>query len=79
MISIQLILQFCLIKIMAKTLRRPAFLPVPALALKLLFGAASVVMTTGQRALPSAALEAGFVFAFPTIEEALGAIYPPAT
>jgi uncharacterized protein (TIGR01777 family) len=64
---------------LAKTLRRPAFLPVPAFALKLLFGAASVVMTTGQRALPSAALKDGFVFAFPTIEDALGAIYPPAT
>ena len=65
-----------LTRALAKTLRRPAFLPVPGFMLRLLFGAASVVMTTGQRVVPTAALEAGFVFEHPTIEGALAAIYP---
>ena len=65
-----------LTRALAKTLHRPAFLPVPGFALKLLFGSASVVMTTGQSALPVAARKAGFMFAYPVIEEALAEIYP---
>jgi len=62
---------------LAQALGRPALLPVPAWILRALFGAASVVLTTGQRALPRAALQAGFSFCSPTLPAALEAIYRP--
>lgn len=64
-----------LTKALATALHRPALLPVPPLALRLLFGAGAAVLTTGQRVHPRAALDAGFRFAHPEIEAAMGAIY----
>lgn len=54
-----------------RALHRPAFLPLPALALRLVLGEAAEVLLTGQRARPRRALEAGFDFHFPTIQAAL--------
>ena len=65
-----------LTKAFAAQLGRPAFLPVPAFALKALFGEAAVVLLTGQTVLPTAALEAGFSFTHSTVASALAAIYP---
>jgi hypothetical protein len=56
---------------LAHTLRRPAFLPVPALALKLMLGEMSQVILASQRAIPEAALRAGFTFQYPDIFGAL--------
>jgi uncharacterized protein len=56
---------------LAGVLHRPAFFPVPALALKLLFGEMSEVVLGSQRAVPQAAERAGFDFHFP---EAAGAL-----
>ena len=54
-------------------LHRPAFLPVPAFGLKLLFGEmAEGTVLPSQRVLPSRALAEGFTFHYPTLEEALG-------
>ncbi len=53
-----------------KAIRKPAFLPVPAFAIRLVFGQASVVLLGGQRALPVRAQELGFEFQFQTIEAA---------
>lgn len=50
---------------------RPAFFPVPALALKLLFGEMAEVLLASQRVLPKAAEAAGFRFQFPQIGPAL--------
>jgi uncharacterized protein (TIGR01777 family) len=55
-------------------LHRPAFIPLPAFAIKLLFGEMAQVITASQRALPEAATRAGFVFEFPEINAALAAI-----
>jgi uncharacterized protein (TIGR01777 family) len=63
-------------KAFAAQLHRPAFLPVPAFAIKLLFGPAAVVVLTGQRVLPTAAQTAGFTFEHPTVESAFAEIYP---
>lgn len=52
-------------------LHRPAVLPVPALALKLLYGEMAEIVTTGQRAIPRRLEELGFSFAQPEIEPAL--------
>lgn len=58
-------------KALGKALHRPAVLPVPAFALKLLYGAMSEIITTGQRAVPKKLEEAGFGFGQPEIEPAL--------
>ncbi len=52
-------------------LHRPALLPVPAFALRLLYGAMAEIVTTGQRAVPRRLLELGFEFEQPLIEPAL--------
>jgi uncharacterized protein (TIGR01777 family) len=58
--------------ILGKTLRRPAAVPTPAAALKLLFGQmAEEVLLASQRVLPQAAGQAGFSFRFPDLEPAL--------
>ena len=57
---------------LARVLGRPAFMPaVPPLALRLLFGGFGQVLLDSQRALPRAALAAGFAFRYPELEAAL--------
>ena len=56
---------------LARVLSRPAFLPVPAFALRLLFGEMADVMLTGQRVLPARAIQAGFTFSHPELTPAL--------
>ena len=56
---------------LAHTLRRPAFLPVPAAALKLMLGEMSQVILASQRVIPEAAVRAGFTFDYPDIFGAL--------
>jgi NAD dependent epimerase/dehydratase family enzyme len=47
-------------------------LPVPALVLKILLGEmAQALLLEGQRVHPQRALDLGFQFRFPTLEEAL--------
>jgi uncharacterized protein (TIGR01777 family) len=60
-----------LARALGRVLRRPAWLPVPAPALRLLLGEMSTVLLTGQRATPKRLLEEGFVFQFPRVESAL--------
>jgi uncharacterized protein (TIGR01777 family) len=56
---------------LASALHRPAILPVPRFALKLMFGEMSQVVLASQRVLPIAACDAGFSFRFPEIGAAL--------
>lgn len=58
---------------LARALHRPAFLPVPALALKLIFGEMSQVLLGSQRVLPEATLQAGFDFRYSDLGAALAA------
>ena len=59
-------------RVLGRVLRRPTVLPVPPLALRVLYGAAAdEVLLTGQRVLPARAVQAGFRFAFATLEPAL--------
>ncbi len=57
---------------LARALRRPGFLKVPAFALRALFGELAEILLTGQRAIPKRLLDAGFAFRFPTLPAALG-------
>ena len=56
---------------LAEAVHRPAILPVPAFALRWIFGEMSEVLLASQRALPDAAQRAGFVFQHPDIFAAL--------
>ena len=58
-------------RILGRILRRPAWLPVPAAALKLALGELGDVLLKGQRVLPGRLMKAGFTFKHPTLEEAL--------
>jgi uncharacterized protein (TIGR01777 family) len=58
-------------------LHRPAILPVPAFALKILFGEMSEILQGGQRVIPQAALRAGFQFRYAELSQALRAALAP--
>jgi uncharacterized protein (TIGR01777 family) len=58
---------------LGRVLRRPAIAPVPAFALKLLYGEMSTIVTTGQRAVPARLTELGYSFRRPDLEDALRA------
>jgi len=58
---------------LGRQLHRPAVLPVPELALRVLYGEMGSVVTTGQRVAPARALEQGFEFQHAAIDEALAA------
>jgi uncharacterized protein (TIGR01777 family) len=58
-------------------LHRPTVLPVPELALKLIFGEMSSVILDSQRVLPKAAKQAGFRFQYPDLRSALSEILKP--
>jgi uncharacterized protein (TIGR01777 family) len=56
---------------LGRALKRPALLPVPAFALKALFGEMASVVITSQRMIPRRTLELGYKFRHPTLDEAL--------
>jgi hypothetical protein len=58
-------------KLIAKVLGRPAVLPAPAFALRLLLGDMATVVLDGQRALPTRLLALGYRFRYTTAEGAL--------
>ena len=58
-------------KTLGRVLRRPAFAPVPALAVKALYGEMAEIVTTGQRAVPGRLTELGYTFRQPELEAAL--------
>ena len=60
-------------KALGRGLHRPAFMPVPALAVKLLYGEMSSIVTTGKRAMPKRLTELGFEFEYTDVEAALRA------
>lgn len=58
-------------KTLAQVLGRPAILPTPVFALKLLFGEFAQILGSGQRVLPAEALSKGYQFRFPKLRAAL--------
>ena len=56
---------------LGRVLRRPAFAPVPGLAVKTLYGGMASIVTTGVRAMPARLQELGYRFRRPDLEEAL--------
>jgi len=60
-------------KALGRVLRRPAVAPVPALAVRALYGEMAWIVTTGVRAVPKRLLEEGYSFRRPDLEDALRA------
>jgi uncharacterized protein (TIGR01777 family) len=61
---------------LGRALRRPALLPAPAFALKLLLGEmAEALLLSGQRAVPAKAKRLGYAFTFTQLDDALRAIF----
>lgn len=60
---------------LGRALNRPAVLPAPALALKLVFGEMSRLLLTGTRMLPQRLEQAGFEFRFRDLDAALTKIF----
>jgi uncharacterized protein (TIGR01777 family) len=56
---------------LGRALKRPAIVPMPAVALRVMFGEMAEMLLTGQRAIPARAVEMGFTFRFARLEEAL--------
>ena len=60
---------------LGRVLHRPAVMPAPAFAVRLLLGEMADAILTGQRVVPARALEKGFTFRYPEIEGALARIF----
>jgi uncharacterized protein (TIGR01777 family) len=58
-------------KVIGKVMGRPSFFPVPAFALKLVFGEVSSILLQGRYVLPKRLQEMGFKFNFPDAESAV--------
>jgi hypothetical protein len=60
---------------LGKALRRPAVLPVPAFALRMLLGEMSQIVLASQRVVPRALVQSGYQFRFPELREALADLF----
>jgi uncharacterized protein len=62
---------------LGRAIRRPAFMPAPAFALRLALGEmADALLLSGQRAVPAKAERLGYAFKYPRLDDALRAIFP---
>jgi uncharacterized protein (TIGR01777 family) len=60
-------------KALGRVLRRPAVMPVPGFALRLLYGEMASIVTTGVRMVPKRLEELGYAFRRPDLDDALRA------
>jgi uncharacterized protein (TIGR01777 family) len=58
-------------KALGRALHRPAFAPVPGLAVRTLYGEMAEIVTKGQRVVPRRAQELGYAFGHTDLDEAL--------
>ena len=56
---------------LGRALNRPAVAPIPAFAIRTLYGDMAEIVTEGQRAVPKRTLELGYSFRFTNLDEAL--------
>lgn len=64
-----------LARALGRALHRPALVPTPAFALRIVLGEMAESLVTGQRVLPSRALAAGFHFRYPEIDIAFRGMF----
>jgi hypothetical protein len=58
-------------KALGRAINRPAFLPVPGFAVKILYGEMASMVTTGTRVVPRKLEELGYEFRHPDLDEAI--------
>ena len=58
-------------KALGRALHRPGFLPVPAIAIKALYGDMAEIVTKGQNAVPERTMELGYRHRHPDLDQAL--------
>jgi uncharacterized protein len=58
-------------KALGKALRRPAVAPIPAAAIRLLYGDMAEIVTKGQRVIPKRTVELGYTYQHADLDEAL--------
>ncbi|QIZ75845.1 TIGR01777 family oxidoreductase [Ferrimonas lipolytica] len=63
------------VQALGHALHRPSVIPIPAAAMKLMFGEMSTLLLTGQAVLPRATQHVGFQFSFPTIEQCFSDLF----
>ncbi len=59
------------VSVLGRVVHRPSWMPVPALAFRLLFGEMATLLLDGQRALPTRLLQLGYTFQYPVAAAAL--------
>jgi NAD dependent epimerase/dehydratase family enzyme len=59
-------------RVISKVMKRPYWMRVPGFMLKLILGEMSNLVLDGQKVMPKRLLEAGYIFGFGDLEEALG-------
>ena len=64
-----------LARALGSAIRRPAFIPAPAPALKVALGEFASTILTGQRVIPARALALGYHFRYPEIDIAFRGIF----
>jgi uncharacterized protein (TIGR01777 family) len=60
-------------KALGRALHRPAIAPIPGAAIRLLYGDMAEIVTKGQRVIPKRAIELGYTYRHPDLDEALKA------
>lgn len=60
---------------LAKALKRPCLFTVPRITMKLAMGEAADMILEGQKVIPQRLLASGYLFNYPDVNRALGAIY----
>jgi NAD dependent epimerase/dehydratase family enzyme len=64
------------VRALGRAMHRPALIPAPAFALRLLLGEmAEALILSGQRAVPAKAERLGFTFRYKTVGDALNALF----
>lgn len=58
-------------KTLSRILKRPAIIPLPAFLLRMIYGAAVVLLVKGQQVIPERLSKSGFIFNYPEIKQAL--------
>jgi uncharacterized protein (TIGR01777 family) len=58
-------------RILGRVIHRPSLLPVPGVALRVLYGEMAEIVTTGARVMPAKPLVLGYQFKYPHLEKAL--------
>lgn len=62
-------------KLIGQAMSRPAFVPAPAFALRLMLGEMADLLLNGRRAVPKRLLNAGFTFKYPHLADALADLF----